>query len=248
MDFQGEVTRFKHEYPFTPEEAFEASSEDCYIKATLIRAARNHPPVSTTAPLIFGVDPAAMGGDRFKVCHRKGRNITKMDEYPPGYPHETARRLAKDIDHYKPMRVNIDCGGLGIGVYGCMLDLGYAHVVHKVDFGGASINRDINYNMTAEMFRTAKEWLEDLPVSIGCDEKSAAKLQSQLSSRKHVWHNNSQLRMEKKDEVKKRLGCSPDDADAFLLTFAAPVPETAHFANRLSQPVTLRTDAFNPFG
>lgn len=222
-EFQGDKNRFQHEYPFTPEEAFAINDEESYISSNSIRAARNTPVIHTTAPLIFGVDPAALGGDKIKVCHRKGRNITKIETYPKGYPHETARRLARDIDNYKPFRVFIDAGGLGIGVYGCLIDMGYGHIVEKVDFGGRSIDPDQNYNMTAEMFRKAKEWFDDAPVSMTCDEKSAAAIQSQLSSRKYIWHNNSVLRMEKKDEFKKRSKISPDDGDAVLLTFAQEV-------------------------
>ena len=116
-EFGGEVSRFKHEYPFTPEEAFETSDADSYIKAALVRAARNNKPdgLSGTAPLVFGVDPAALGGDKFVVCHRKGRIVTKVDVYPTGYPHEHAQRLALDVQKYRPHRVNIDAGGLGIG-------------------------------------------------------------------------------------------------------------------------------------
>ena len=247
-EFQGEATRFMHEYPFTPEEAFAASDDESYIKAMSIRSARNTPQIHTTAPLVFGVDPAALGKDKFKVCHRKGRNVTKMDAYPPMYPHDAARRLAQDIQKYKPARVNIDVGGLGIGVYGMLLDMGYGHIIHKVDFGGAAADDEINYNRAAEMFRAAKEWLDDKPNSISCDDKAAAAIQAQLSGRKHKWHHNSQLRMEPKDEFKKRLKISPDDGDAFILTFAEPVPENPQFRPGTQQPIVIKTDSWSPFG
>lgn len=246
-EFNGEVSRFKHEYPFTPEEAFEASDEDSYIKAMLVRAARNTAPIASTAPLVFGVDPAALGGDKFKVCHRKGRNVTKIETYPAMYPHESARRLAADIQKYRPARVNIDVGGLGIAVYGCLLDMGYGHVIHKVDFGGAAIDPDHNYRRVAEMFRGARGWFEDGPVSISCDEKSAAALQAELSARKHTWHNNSQLRMQDKESFKKLLGYSPDTADSFILTFAEPVPENATFRPSQQQVITANIDGWNPY-
>jgi hypothetical protein len=246
-EFIGDVNRFKHEYPFTPEEAFEASDEDSFIKAMMVRAARNTPSVHTTAPLVFGVDPAALGGDKFRVVHRKGRNITKIDTYPEMLPTESARRLAHDIKKYNPARVCIDAGGLGLGVYSALLDMGYKNRLVKIDFGGKALDPENNYNRTAEMYRKAREWLEDKPVSIHCDDKLASALQAELSARKHTWHNNSQLRMEPKAEVKKRLGYSPDTADAFILTFAEPIPETAQFGSHMQRPIQVKIDGWNPF-
>lgn len=247
-EFNGDITRFMHEYPFTPEEAFAASTEDAYINAMVIRKARNTPQIQSGAPLIFGVDPAALGGDGFKVCHRKGRTVTKIDTYKPMYPHESARRLAQDIEKYKPFRVNIDTGGLGIAVYGCLVDMGYGNIVTKVNFGGRAIDPDNNYRYVDEMFRRAREWFEDGPVSIACDEKNAAALQSEISGRKHKWHNNSQLQMEPKSEFKKRLKYSPDAGDSFILTFAEIVPENPGLRPGISQPIVMKTDNWSPFG
>lgn len=246
-EFHGEVARFKHEYPFTPEEAFEASGEDSFIKALSVRSARNTPPIQTTAPLVFGVDPAALGGDRFVVCHRKGRNVTKIEQYSPMLPTDSAKRLAQDIEKYKPSKVYIDCGGLGLGVYSALLDLGYANRCVKVDFGGAALDKEANYRKVDELFRAARDWLADEPCSIQCDAKLAAALQSELSARMHTWHNNSILRMESKADVKKRLGYSPDIADAFLLTFAEKLPETAVFGARMQRPMTVDVAGWSPF-
>lgn len=246
-EFNGEVPRFLHEYPFTPEEAFAASSADSYITAMKIRKARNTPAIQSTAPMVFGVDPAALGGDKFRITHRQGRTCTKSYVLQPMYPHDSARRLAQDIEKYKPMRVNIDVGGLGIAVYGCLLDMGYGHIVHKVNFGGAAADGENNYRYVDEMFRRAREWFDDGPVSITCDEKSAAAIQSEISGRKHKWHNNSQLRMEPKAEFKKRLKYSPDTGDSFILTFAEPLPENPQIRAQMNRPTTVAVDSWSPF-
>lgn len=246
--FNGDVTRFKHEYPFTPEEAFETSSDESYIKPSLVRAARNTPVVNEPfAPLVFGVDPAALGGDKFIVCHRKGRNLIKIDEYRPGYPAELARQLANDIRKYNPHRVNIDCGGLGIAVYGELMDQGYGNIINKVDFGGRSINPEKSYNRTADMFIAAREWLEDSPCSISCSEEDAAAIQAELASRQYKYHNNSQLRMEPKENVKKRLKRSPDKSDAFLLTFAEILPTTTNNHQASWKPMQMDISGWSPF-
>ena len=48
------------------------------------------------------------------------------------------------------------------------------------------------------------------------------------------------LLLEPKDQVKARLGYSPDDADAFVLTFAQPVAARDRFYDRTMEAVGLR--------
>lgn len=226
-DFQGDIERFQREYPFTPEEAFEASGADSYIKPMLVRKARSTMPIQSDAPLIIGVDPARLGGDKFKLTHRKGRTVTKHEKYPPMRLDQSTTRLIQDIEKYKPMVVNIDAGGLGVGLYDNLVGAGYGHVVNKVDFGGQALDPENNRDMTAQMFRYAREWFEDAPCSMSMlNEKDAQAIQSQLSAREHDWVNNRILRMQSKKEFKKEYKFSPDDGDSFLLTFAKQVAPT----------------------
>lgn len=245
-DFQGDTERFCREYPFTPDEAFEASGADSYIKPMLVRRARNTAPIQSTAPLIIGVDPAREGGDKFKLTHRKGRTITKHEQYPPMRLDQSTTRLIQDIEKYKPQLVNIDAGGLGVGLYDNLVGAGFGHIVNKVDFGAAALKPEINKNMTAEMFRNAREWLEDSPCSMSMlSEKDAQAIQSQLSARKHDWFNNSILLIESKKLFKKEYKFSPDDADAFLLTFAKPIAITNQ-GRQMTETVIVQPD-WNPF-
>src|SRR5246127_3122118 len=48
------------------------------------------------------------------------------------------------------------------------------------------------------------------------------------------------LLLEPKDQVKARLGYSPDDADAFVLTFAQPVAARERFYDRTMEEVAMR--------
>lgn len=242
-ELAGDLMRFKREYPFTPEEAFESSDEDAFIKATLVRAARSRPHVSIgNPPLVIGVDCAALGSDKFRLCFRRGRTLVEFKTYPADYPHNQARRLHEDIVKHKPALVNIDKGGLGIGVYGGLLDMGHADIVRGIDFGGTALDSESNYNRTAEMCRHARAWLEDEPCFIVCDDADAAMLQAELSGRKHKYHNMTKLRMEPKDEFKKRLGYSPDTADAFLLTFAEPLANNAAAMATWNKPFVANTN------
>tara|TARA_B100001248_G_scaffold239629_1_gene205024 strand:+ start:5030 stop:6556 length:1527 start_codon:yes stop_codon:yes gene_type:complete len=239
-DFEGDSMRFKREYPFTPEEAFEANDEHALIKANSVRKARMTPAVNTTAPLVIGVDPARLGGDKFRVTHRKGRNVTKSYSIAPMSITDSARVLSQDIVNYKPGRLFIDCGGLGVGIYDMLCDMGYSKLISKVDFGSKASNPDRYYNKRAEMYGEAKEWLENEPCSIQLTEKDGDALQSELCSVHFEWRNNSQILLEPKEKHKERLGHSPDIADSFVLTFAEPVAQT-NFAPRMSEAFTAPT-------
>lgn len=239
-DFHGQASQFKREYPFTPSEAFEADDEESFIKAHMVRRARDAQPIYTDAPMIFGVDPARLGGDRFVICQRKGRNILKLYSLPASDLETSIGLLKQEIEKYKPSIVNIDCGGLGVGVYDRLRADAYGSVVRKVDFGGSATNADRYRNKRAEMYAAARDWLLDEPCAIHLDAKTGDRLQSELSVVKPKWINNSQLLMMPKEEIKKELGYSPDSADAFVLTFAQPIAKTATQAGmqHLSSPVT----------
>ena len=59
-------------------------------------------------------------------------------------------------------------------------------------------------------------------------------------SRTTYTFRGDKLLLEPKDQVKARLGYSPDDADAFVLTFAQPVAARLRLYDRTMEAVALR--------
>lgn len=246
-EFEGDDVRFKREYPNNVQEAFEVSDQNSYIKAQDVIESRQSENVYTTAPLIIGVDPAREGGDAIALCHRTGRNITKIKKLPPMDLTQLANNLAQEIAKYKPTRMNIDVGGLGIGVYDMLVGMGYGDTVKSVNFGGKPDNFDKYYNKRAEMYGNAKNWLLDRPNSItNIDRKLADQLQAELSSVGYSWSNNQQLKLESKVDMKKRGLPSPDLADAFVLTFAFPISHSASHTARMYESIQSDID-WSPF-
>ncbi len=94
--------------------------------------------------------------------------------------------------------------------------LGFENVI-EVNFGAPSIDRHFA-NQRAYMWGQAKEWLPRGGIP-GDDEKLALDLGSPGA---HIKPNN-QLVIESKANMQKRGLASPDDGDAFVLTFAQPV-------------------------
>ena len=230
-DFQGDVMKFLQEYPFTPQEAFQVDDVDSYIKLADVLKARNTPYIQTEAPLIIGVDPARLGKDRICISHRKGRNLRVFKRLPKMKITELAQALALEIIKYNPTKMFIDVGGLGVGVYDILVDMGYSKIVTAVNFGGKATLFDRYANKRAEMYGEAKEWLADGPVHINNENpRDADALQAELCGvrKSKKPQRNQELLLEPKEDMKARGMPSPDIADSFVLTFAFPVAGVNH--------------------
>ena len=135
----GSADYFAQEYPLTPSEAFISSSFDSFIPAGLVVKARKEK-VEAYGPLIIGVDPAGMGADRTSIAWRKGRSILKVESRRGIDTMETAGWVQKIIREEKPAKVNIDVGGLGVGVYDRLCETSpNRRVLNAVNFGGKPV-------------------------------------------------------------------------------------------------------------
>lgn len=175
---------------------------------------------SSTSPLILGVDVARFGDDKSAICYRQGRWCSKIESYSHLDTVELANLLTSKIKDLNPARVFLDLGNMGAGVYDILVDRGYSDTVRGVNFGSKALSEERYVNRRAEMWGEANEWLkQELPVQIPNDDE----LLDDLCSVNKSYDSRGRLILEKKEDVKKRIGRSPDKADAFVLTFAEPV-------------------------
>ena len=175
---------------------------------------------SSTSPLIIGLDIARAGSDKTVFCLRKGRWVMKFDVIKGYDTVEVADKLTNYITELHPARAFLDLGNSGAGVYDIMKARGFAGIVKGVNFGGKAIQPDRYKNKRAEMYATANEWIkQELPVQLPNDDL----LFEELTTIERVKVAGDTLQLEDKELFKKRIGRSPDRADAFVLTFAEPV-------------------------
>ena len=190
------------------------------ISPKTVRKAFEAKILSCDSPLVIGLDIARFGDDNTVFCFRKGRVCTKFEVLKQQDVVSVANYCQGIIRDYAPVRVFLDSGGIGAGVYDILASRGYQRIVRAVNFGSKAILEDRYVNRRSEMWDNAKSWLsQDLPVQIPPDEE----LLNDLCSVNKKYDNKGRLQLESKDEIKKRLGRSPDKADAFVLTFAEPV-------------------------
>lgn len=201
-----------------------SASELQYIDKARVEAARGramaHLPDD---PLIAGFDVSG-GGKAWNVIRfRRGLNA---DVHPPiriPGEHDTDRSkrigicaelLADQRPDYRIAAMFID-SAFGAAIAVRLQALGHRHV-HEVNFGGQSPDPH-DLNMRAYMYRKAKEWLllGALP-----DDKD---LCEQLVVPGYHINASGKLVLESKKDIGARGEKSPDDADAFVLTFAQAV-------------------------
>ena len=217
---------FCQEYPLSADEAFIAADFDSYIPADLVLRARKRPS-DPVGHLILGVDPAGKGADRTAIAWRKGGTVYKIEARRGLNTMEVTGLVAKIIRDDKPTKVNIDVGGLGVGVYDRLVEQGYGGVVYAVNFGGKPVEPPPldetgkpaggPANRRAELYvnlRNALQGQISLPDSTS--------LQGDLTSIGYKFTSDGKLLLESKEDMRRRGIPSPDQGDAVALCFTEP--------------------------
>ncbi|MFL1781252.1 hypothetical protein ABSA28_00972 [Candidatus Hepatincolaceae symbiont of Richtersius coronifer] len=167
--------------------------------------------------LILGVDIARGGGDYSWVIDKMGRflgfNINEKIDLNDIMA--VSGWLLKHIIRLNPIKVCIDSGGGGIGVYDRLKELGYEKILVLVNFGAKAFDSRKYLNKRAEMWGKLKEFIEDNNFII-----NDPLLLSQISALEYNYTSKGQIQLEAKSNLKMRLKHSPDGADAAALTFA----------------------------
>ncbi len=221
-ELNGDENLFRKEYPATPAEAFQTSGDNSYIAPQTVLKARKAK-ANEYGSLVVGVDPARFGEDRTAIIRRKGRRAYGGEAHTKKDTMEVAGIVVRIINEEKPAKVFIDVVGLGAGVYDRLREMGYGDRIMGVNSGEKPMNGEKYTNKRAEMWGLMREWLEDQPAQIPDDDE----LHADLTGPQYSYDSNNRLRLEKKEDMKKRGLRSPDKGDALALTFAFPVSETA---------------------
>jgi len=230
-DFSGDDTRFQQEYPNTAAEAFVAVDSDPYIGTKLVVTARKTKAPEQDAALIVGVDPSRFGDDDTAIIRRRGRKMYKPERIKKRDTMHIVGVVARIIKDEKPDQVFIDIGGLGAGIYDRLVELNFGRVVTAVNFGGKPIN-DVKYsNKRAEMWGEMREWLIDEPSEIPDDDA----FHGELIGPQYSYDSLGRVKLEKKEDMRKRGVSSPDMGDAGALTFAYPVQQKHNREDRVTR-------------
>jgi hypothetical protein len=186
-------------------------------------AARKREPVSSTMdPLIIGIDIARGGDDNNVILLRRGMDARSipMTVIPGSETRDTTRFIAKVctvVQDHKPDAVFVDATGVGGPVADQLRRLMPGVTIIDVNFASAAPDKHYT-NMRTYMWWKMREALRS-----GLAIEDETELEDELTSPEYFHNNTDQMCLEKKSDIKKRLGLSPDKADALALTFAMPV-------------------------
>lgn len=162
----------------------------------------------------LGVDCARFGYDSNIIFPRQGLRGHKYAEMRNARSHDVAARVMLAKRKWNSEIELVDgTGGYGAGVVDSLIQSGLAP--YEVQFAGKAIDPRY-YNKRAEMWFEMAEWVKRGGVLPKCPI-----LKKELTAPTYSFRNGKFI-LESKEQIKERLGFSPDRADALALTFAIP--------------------------
>lgn len=167
-----------------------------------------------TNPLrYYGMDVARFGSDSTVILSRIQDIVDSIKSYQKEDTMQTTGRAIAALTD-KPGRMNIDIIGIGSGVYDRMIELEIPYT-YGVNVAQSAIQPDRFTNLRAELFWILREKFINDEIYIPYDET----LMADLASLEYSFTSRGQIQLESKDEIKKRIGRSPDMADALALSY-----------------------------
>ena len=172
-----------------------------------------HPTEHESMPISIGCDVARFGSDETVILVRQGRKILSLQTFRELDNVQVAMQCAETYRKYHQASLFVDEVGLGSGVVDTLKSLNYPVV--GVNAGRSPEDKTRFFNLRAEMWYRMKEWVES-----GVDIIDDNVLSEQLSSIEYGYSPTEQVKIEKKEDMRKRGLSSPDRAEALALTFA----------------------------
>jgi len=197
---------------------FPKSDDDTVIGMHEVELARQrtvYQPRET--PIVIGADIARFGDDSTVAIVRQGRKVLEVHSWKKLDLMQTAGRLVElyQRDWYLPIEeILIDSVGLGSGVLDRCRELGLP--ARGVNVSESASMSEKYSNLRAELWFQLADWFKG-EVSIPDNED----LVRDLVATRYNYRSNGTLAIESKAETKKRLGHSPDLADALMISMSS---------------------------
>ncbi len=187
----------------------------------------------------LGIDPARFGDDRTVIFPRQGLASFMPVIMRGARSNEIAARVMVAKSKWESEIEFVDgTGGFGSGVIDSLIQAGHSPL--EINFAGKA--QDSRYlNSRAEMHFRLAEWIKR-----GGALPNIPELVRELTAPTYYFQNGK-FQLEPKDQIKARLGFSPDLADALALTFALPeMPRSIALPGMPTEQGKLKHD-YDPF-
>ena len=198
---------------------FPLSDDDTMIPFSVVEQAMNRDiEVDQFAPMTYGIDVARFGSDKSALAKKKGNVITEVKKWQGLDLMQLVGAIKAEYDaeetEDRPIAIYVDSIGLGSGVVDRLRELDLP--VFGINVSESPAMKGSYMNLRAELWGKMKHWLEQR----GCALPKEDDLLADLTAPRYSFSSSGKLRIESKDEMKKRGLASPDMADACILTLA----------------------------
>ncbi|MCZ2249258.1 MAG: terminase B [Bacteroidia bacterium] len=195
---------------------------DGVISLELCEAARIRDVEPSKSHIVWGVDVARFGDDSCALAKRQGNvQLEPIREWWGKDTMQTVGIIKAEWDktrpENRPAAINVDVIGIGAGVVDRLKELQLPVVgVNVAEAESPNANPDIQFNrLRDELWWRGRQWLEARDCKLLDDDETIA----ELTTPTYQILSNGRIKVEGKDELKKRGVKSPNRADAWLLTF-----------------------------
>jgi len=186
----------------------------------LLERAQQRTGVKGTGQRILGVDIARYGDDDSATCRRQGALVNRFLRWHGNATTESAGKIIHDFDQGGFDQARVDVIGLGAGVAD-LLRASRKFPVADINVGERA--RDEQFNRYRdELYWKGREWLETEEVSLPADDEDeyVEDFIAEACGIQYGFTPTGKIKVEDKEDVKDRIGHSPDLTDAWLNTFA----------------------------
>lgn len=198
---------------------FPTADEDAIIPLELIESAV-HRDVNPTGNYVWGVDVARFGDDRTALCKRRGNVILEpVKSWRQKDNMQVAGLVVQEwsVAEHRPDWIMVDSIGYGAGVVDRLKEMGLP--ARGVNVAESPSVGDQYMRLRDELWFRMREWFEGRDVRIPDDDMLIAEMSAM---RFHPPTSAGKTKVWSKQEIKKAGLPSPDLAEAFLMTLAAP--------------------------
>lgn len=192
------------------------------------------------APIILGVDVAREGDDMSVIFPRQGIVAHKPWPFRGVKSYDLAGHIGRKFDGMQADGTIIDgTGGYGSGVIDAYEQLGRTAL--DCQFAAKAEEPKRFYNKRAEIWWKMAEW-----VKAGGALPRIPDLVGELTTPTYSYKGDRIL-IEPKEEVKKRLGRSPDFADGLAVTFAFDIQKRHMLDMLIEKAAGTKNQEYDPF-
>jgi hypothetical protein len=199
---------------------FPRSDDDTIIPMDLLESAKHRDVVAyEDAPILWGLDVARFGSDSSVLCKRQSNILISLDKWRNLDLMQLTGAVVAQYESCghkdRPQEILVDSIGLGAGVVDRLRELGLP--ARGVNVSESPAMGQTYINLRAELWGKTKAWLERRDCKIPANEDLIA----ELATVRYSFNSSGKMKIESKDDIRRRGLKSPDMADALVLTFAS---------------------------